>query len=407
MKEQHYWAWRFLCLRGLCLIAPVCVLPWSALGNPRNDQLLQVAETVDTAYVRVRDELLRNHPEQWDVLDASQVSWRAGLQAFILNARLKAPAVFAIWDKLQPKTSANMQRNYRLDGGPAFAQAAFRIEKVWKGLTERERSSAFAYGNLPDPCDAFAHTAITAMWQAVWNGTEHERLRYYAAFHLGAAGGSSCLPLLSDLLTRNEPELKRFQARAISGMAKMPTDESAELILDAWDNIESIGLVRGAIAVLVANKGTTARQRVYAVIRSPEMPETLRTDAIGLCCKHSLPADATLFGELLAQSGSVQLRRNAIKTMSACPLDRVRTILTDVIRSSDEAPIIAQAMLALVACYAQSDVIQERATSNDMSLLRSVQAREDLPTDTRAQASRHVQQLEKIIARKQDHGPTE
>lgn len=158
--------------------------------------LLPLVAAEASEYPKLRDEILKQRKEPWDVASASGESWELGVGAFVLNARQHSAELFDNWDREIPRRS-HRGNWYRLPGGSRTQRIAFRLERVWKprDATDADRCLSDLREFLGR---TYAGLADNAMWRAIWEGCPIEPLRDVSVFFLASSSDRNALNVIAE-----------------------------------------------------------------------------------------------------------------------------------------------------------------------------------------------------------------
>ncbi|UCC32297.1 MAG: hypothetical protein JSU86_08445, partial [Phycisphaerales bacterium] len=332
---------------------PLCCVGTTRAGDDLAD-LARLVEANGEEYIRLRDALLKQHRQPWDVTPAADQSWETGLVAFVLNARMEDKEGFADLDAQRPRHYAN-GKSYRLTGAAETA-VAFLMEKMWKAGDDRE--TARAYGTLRRlRGEKVAHAGETALWKAIWEQCEDERFRYAVLRNICADPDPSVQPIIEEFLQREDDQLAGYSAkpRCLAGLWHRDTEQTVDAILNAWDVLAAeSGWKSDAVGALNTNSSERARRIVYKLVLDPAEDETLRAETAARCCLRPHPDDPDMFRKFFAGPGSIKMKNKALKGMrgrNGYPLDPIRPVLREIIITSDDEELTESAALTLTSCY--------------------------------------------------------
>jgi hypothetical protein len=346
-----------------------------AVASPRVNatdygKLDLVAFAEGDAYVRLRDSLLEEMTEPWDVAAATAVSWQTGLAAFILNQRREAPDVCARWDKrsYSPKRGGFW---YSLHGAPAECALAFLWEEFWKGENEGVRNAA--YHDLHNRFGSrFPGLGEPSLWRAIWDNLPDERSRHIAILSLASADVEEPDPVIRDVVGNSSYSVV-LRSACIAGLGYHPTDVVADIIIEAWQDLRSHS---GALAVLGRSTSPRAREFMHAFILDEKQDEFLRGEALGAFTMRADEQDGDVFLRIIREPASKRLKRRAMQALQNAAPVVARPAIHWIFENETDAEMLGAAVLALALSYHRADACGTPEAQQDAALVREIGQRE-------------------------------
>ncbi len=374
-------------------------LPPFFAGTTRAGQDLAALERVAKAggeeYIRLRNALLKTHPEPWDVANAAAHSWDTGIAAFILNERQKAADMFVKWDALRLRVYAD-GTSYALHQGTSDAAAAFLLEKIWKSPSERERDRAyrqFCRGHKEE----FAHAGDPALWTATWEQCEDEQIRYAVLYQVCASCDPSTQPIIVGLLAEEGDSLpvRRLRAQCMSGLWHRDTEQTVDAVLGVWDVLSKTGHWKySGAGVLANNSSERARRFVHDLVLDSTEDEDLRAEIVIKCCLRPHPGDLEVFRRFFTGPGSDKMKKDALRGLYRYPLSGIRPLLRELLVESTDPVMIAAAALTFTQAHRWAKDVPEATKAEDIALFEEVlRTKEGLSGATRVHIDMYIQEL--------------
>ena len=341
-----------------------------AVASPRVNatdyrKLVDVAFAEGDAYLRLRDSLLEEMTEPWDVAAATAHSWQAGLAAFILNQRREAPDVCARWDKrsYRPKRGGFW---YSLHGAPAECALAFLWEKFWKGENEGVRNAA--YHDLHNSFGSrFYGLGDAQLWLAVWDHVEDERFRHLTIKLLASSGDTAPNGVVAAVLSAGERNSVALRHACLKSLNPVRRQEAARIVLDSWNQLYKHSALRGACITLLNSQQTAeTKSFIRSLVLDPTGSDYERISAlVG-------SADTQLLLDFLKSDISLRLRRTTLERAHGWNLQALRPAVRYVLENETDRGLIGQAVSTLALCYRRADpqgTATDPETAEDVRLI--------------------------------------
>ncbi len=387
---------RIICTVGVfATVALPLFLALTTRGGEDFARLERVARAEGDEYVQLRDALLETHPEPWDVGVAAGQSWDAGVMAFILNARRGAKDTFRGWDALSPRYTAS-GRSYSLSGKDWTSVWAFLIEKIWKGETARERDGADY--DLQQYCrESTIELGHLALWHAIWDGCDDERLQSVAVFQLCSNPDPSTQPIIVELLKGGNGSLdaRRLRGQCMSGLWYRDTEQTVDAVLGVWDALSKTGHWEySGAGVLARTSSERARRFVYDLVLDSSEDERLRAETLMHFCHRPQPGDIQVFRKFFAGPGSDKMKWDALGGLYRYPLNDIRPLLRELLMDSTDPKMIASAAFALSKADLSTKDVPDATKAEDIALFEEVlRTREDLHETARVHIDLYIRRL--------------
>jgi len=411
---RGYWA--YLLFAGALALFDGSQVSAGDLGD-----LGRLASSDGDEYVHLRNSLLDQQAEPWNVCAAADHSWDFGLAAFILNERAAAREVFERWDKQEPRLYASgcwYKLNRSPHSGTASAITAFLLEKIWKGIpTEAHRKYAFETltGIAKD-------TGVTVLWRAIWENSPDERLRYAALGRLCADSDPSVGPIIKEFLQGDDVLVAGYKVkgRCLAGLASNDSERAKDFVLDAWDHLKSQRYLQSAIGVLSTSSNPRARELMYAVAMDAAESMLTRRDTIARLSNLPQAGDRAFLKKFFTEVKSEQLKREVLSYIPQWfPLDMYRQPIREILRTSSDPKVVMPALGALVRGHkaplplrdaetgewvfrrqgAKIEALDATAWEEDAELLEQLGARNDLPEELQVQIERYLAGMHELLRR--------
>ncbi len=402
MKTNIHWLMALGCVVGLG-----AGNAYALKGAAESDGLVALARMVEAegeAYVQVRNELLKEHPEPWDVAAASEKSWELGLAAFVLNQRMKEKAAYEFLDNQHPSNYRHVEGYGKLSNS-SEANVAFLLEKMWKAPGDQqdrrwaatpEKDREYAYNTLVQTT-YFTPVRQTPLWKAIWEKCPEVRLRFIALFFACADPDTLVQPIIEQvLLHQDASDIAFSKTRCISGLIHRDTEETVDAIIGAWDVLSGNHgkWVMNAIGALSMNSSDRARRVLYDFILDEKQPERRRSEVVAKLSNLPHLDDVGVIRRFLAGRGSTGMKADALRWLHRYPLAEIRQVLREVLSTFDDVELLSAAALSLYNAHGPARDEDRAIRLEDATMLEEVlQGRADLPNATRVHIGMYIQGL--------------
>lgn len=310
--------------------------------------LVRVSQARGDDYKALRDDLLRRHPEKWDVAAATAVSWEAGITALALNARLAAPDDIKRWEAAPPRpmTASGKTRAFRV--GDQKALRAWQIEQIWSAGRDFGQDLSF-YGKSP------LTNVPTALWRGIWDEAENELLRKIAIHAMASGSDPATYATLASVLGRRDyADVTRHICLLGLGYRRSP--DVVDLILESWDEIAlNAGHVEVAIGILGRQHSRAAREKLAAIAMDADAIPRERAQAIAIRGADPESEDSELFVRFLSADAPAKVKEDALRIAASWPVERIRPVVRFVFENETDRGLISEAMAALARCHLHAD----------------------------------------------------
>ncbi len=322
-------------------------------GTVSLDDLRRVAVLEPNQYRIQRDAILRAHPEEWDVAEAVEHSWEAGLIALILNARLHLSEQAGKWDGLQPidpVATIRGELDYNLEQLGIGDYRVFAIEEIWKPRVHKIRYMqpewVLTRGRVLGPL---------ALWYRVWQGGRSGPMRRLAINAIAGDESDQGRDAIAAILENpNSPQQDMIDA--ISRLGRYRPAYAADVLFSApqtnpdlpggWRVLTWLGDPRarkflreraldpklqatdaarlGALGVLSTHPAPEDMDIVRNFLYAPDSPRSKHCDEIA----QKLPKMA---GTALKMPG--EFKKSAIDILLTYPIELARPLIHEVLRN--------------------------------------------------------------------------